>query len=308
MNIKTAFSTRLAIRILACLLCLSVAIPQAQAADEVAPKQITAEEFLQSLKPQSGKITLPGEVATLNLGDKFLYLSPKSTETLLVEGWNNPPGNETLGMVIPADTNPVGDKGWGVVISYTKDGYIKDSDADEINYDDLLKEMKEQTVEESKEMVSQGYPAVTLVGWAEKPTYDKATHKLYWAKEFSTEGTTTNSLNYNIRVLGRQGVLVLNAVAGMDQIDLIKKEMPSLLKMTDFTATNRYEDFNSKTDRVAEYGLTALVAGGVAAKMGLFAKLFAALLALKKLVIVGVLAVGAFIKKLFTKKPTDTQG
>ncbi len=307
MTNRTASAMHHRIFMLAFVLCMSASSSPVHAADAPPTKPMSADEFLQSLKPQSGTISLPGDIAALNLGDRFKYLSPQSTETLLVEGWNNPPGNETLGMVIPSDTNPVSEKGWGVVISYSKDGYVKDSDTDEINYDDLLKEMKEQTAEESKEMVSQGYPAVTLIGWAENPTYDKKTHKLYWAKEFSTEGATVHSLNYNIRVLGRQGVLVLNAVAGMDQIDLIKKEMPSLLQMTDFTTTNRYEDFNVKTDKVAEYGLTALVAGGVAAKMGLFAKLFAGLIALKKLVIVGVLAIGAFIKKLFTKKTPDAQ-
>ncbi len=271
----------------------------APAAEE--PKRMTKEEFLAALKPQTGTISLPGGVATVKLGDKYRYLSPESTEALLVNGWGNPPGSKTLGMIIPADTNPVDEKGWGVVIDYTDDGYVSDKDAETINYDDLLKDMKEQVEEDSKERVKQGYPAMHLVGWGEKPTYDKATHKMYWAKEFSTAGVATNSLNYDIRVLGRKGVLVLSAVAGMDQLDMIKKETPALLAMTEFTEENRYEKFDSKTDKVAEYGLAALVAGGIAAKMGLFAKLLAVVIAAKKLVVVAVVGAGAYLKKLFKR-------
>jgi len=272
-------------------------------ADETATEdqQMTAEEFMASLKPQEGNITLPGNIVTMNLGDKFQYLSPESAERLLVDAWGNPPGNETMGMVIPKSPSPLSAEGWGVVITYDQDGYVSDKDADDIDYDDLLDDMKEESAEANKERVKQGYGSMSLVGWAESPVYDKQTHKFYWAKEYNTD-SEVNSLNYNIRVLGRKGVLVLNAVAGMDQISLIKNEMPDLVAVTDFTKGNRYEEFNESTDHVAEYGLAALVAGGVAAKMGLFAKLGVLLLAFKKFLIIGVVAFFALIGKLFKGK------
>jgi len=261
-----------------------------------------ADALLASFKFQSGKISLPNGIATLDLPANFRYLSPEDSEKLLVEGWGNPPGNETLGMIIPAETNPLSEAGWGVVITYTEDGHIKDEDADKIDYKELLENMKKESEEANKERVKQGYSAMHLVGWAEPPSYDKSARKLLWAKEYSGDKQSVNSLNYNIRVLGRKGVLVLNAVAGMNQISQIKNEMPSILAVTEFTKGNRYEDFDSKTDHMAEYGLAALVAGGVAAKMGLFAKLGVLLLAFKKFIVIGVVAIGAFLKKLFSKK------
>ncbi|MEF3084030.1 DUF2167 domain-containing protein, partial [Luteimonas sp. SMYT11W] len=95
----------------------------------------------------------------------------------------------------------------------------------------------------------------------------KDTHKLYWAKDLMVDGGE-HSLNYNVRVLGREGVLNLNAIASMQQIEAIKKEMQQVTAFTEFTEGNRYTDFDSKTDKVAEYGLAALVAGGVASKLG----------------------------------------
>jgi uncharacterized membrane-anchored protein len=274
-------------------------------AEESTPgqQQITAEEFMASLHPQEGNITLPGGIATMALTDKFQYLSPESAEKLLVEGWGNPPGNQTMGMVIPKSVNPLSEQGWGVVISYDQDGYVSDEDADDIDYGDLLDDMKEESEEINKQRIDMGYGSMKLIGWAEQPTYDKQTHKFYWAKEFQTEAVE-NSLNYNIRVLGRKGVLVLNAVAGMNQISTIKNEMPDLLAVTEFTSGNRYEEFK-EGDHVAEYGLAALVAGGVAAKLGFFAKLGVFFVAFKKFIIIGVVALFAFIGNLFKKKKTE---
>lgn len=278
----------------------------AQQPEETTEPTITPDQFIESLEPKSGRITLPGGVAEMNLPPDFRYLDPDSTETLLVDGWGNPPGNETLGMVIPTYINPLEPAGWGVVISYSEDGYVSDADAEEIDYNSLLEDMKESSAQESEARVEAGYGSFLLKGWAEPPSYDKATHKMFWAQEFTSDNTDENSLNYNIRVLGRRGVLVLNAVAGMNQIGRIREEMPQLIAVTEFTAGNRYEEFNASTDKMAEYGLAALVAGGVAAKLGFFGKIFAFLLAFKKgLFIVGAAAIG-WISRLFGKKKHDS--
>lgn len=271
-------------------------------ADNANNDNLTNEQFLQQLHPQSGHITLADGVAELNLTDKFQYLSPESTERLLVDGWGNPPGNKTLGMLIPTDTNPLSYNGWGVVITYQADGHVKDSDANEIDYNELLSKMKEETLSESEQRVKEGYSSVELVGWAQPPRYDQSTHKFYWAEEFKIGNSKEDSLNYKIRILGRQGVLVLNVIAGMDQLDDVEKETPAILAVTNFSKGNRYADFNSKTDHVAEYGLAALVAGGVAAKMGLFAKLLALLIAFKKVIIIGAVTLGGVIMKVFSRK------
>jgi len=146
-----------------------------------------------------------------------------------------------------------------------------------------------------------------LIGWAEPPRYDSATHKLYWAKELKFGNATGNTLNYNIRMLGRRGVLVLNAVASMDQLSQIEQKTPEILSAIDFNPGNRYADFSAASgDKVATYGLAALVAGGVAAKLGLFKGLWVLILGAKKFIIIAALAVAAWFRKLFGKKPPAT--
>ena len=296
--------------LLTALLCLTLGASSlpgtaAEPASAPAPKTITADEFLAGLQFQQGKVDLPGGIATLDLPPNFRYLNPQDAEKMLVDGWGNPPGAKTLGMIVPTAVNPLSPAGWGVIVTYDKDGHVKDNDADTIDYADLLKDMKQSVADHNAAREKAGYAPMTLVGWAETPSYDKAQHKLYWAKELQTGGDKENALNYNIRVLGREGVLVLNAVSSMAQIAQVKSEMKNVTAFTDFTPGHRYADFNSNTDKVAEYGLAALVAGGVAAKLGFFGKLVALLLAFKKILVLAVAAGGSLLFKLFGRKKAE---
>ncbi len=271
---------------------------------QAAPEQPrpTAGEFVESLKFQQGAIVLPGGLATLNLPSGFRYLGPQDAERVLVQAWGNPQGHDTLGMLFPADISPVADNAWGVVITFDEDGYVSDKDADAINYDKLLGEMRAGIAAGAAERKQKGYPGLALVGWAAAPRYDQSAHKLYWAKELAFSDQPEHTLNYNVRVLGRRGVLVLNAVSGMSQLPQIEQAMPEIIAFTGFNPGHRYADFQAGTDRVAAYGLAALIAGGVAAKAGLFAKAFAVLLAGKKVFLMAALALCALLGKWFKRR------
>ncbi len=286
---------------LTALAALSVA-----AAEESAP---TAEAPPPpELHYQTGEVVLPNQVASLHLDSKYRYLDPKETEKLLV-AWGNPPdaAQGTQGAVVPAAVDPFEEEGWAVVLSYIDDGHVDDSDARKIDYQDLMADMKKSTREDNEERVKAGYGKVELVGWATEPRYDASSHKMYWAKELDFGGTQ-RTLNYDVRVLGREGVLSMNAVAGMGQLASIQRDMTSLLELADFNSGYRYEEYNKGTDKLAAYGLGALVAGGVAAKMGLFAKLLALLVAAKKLIIIGVVALGGMLSRLFKGRKQPTAG
>lgn len=264
-------------------------------------------QLVKGLKYQQGEIDLRGGLAKLNVPKDFNFLGSDDAETVLVKLWGNPPSAEKpLGLLLPAGMTPLSSNVWVVTLSYVEDGYVKDTDASKINYDDLLKDMKKGIAENNKARQEKGYPAITLVGWAATPHYDAETHKLYWAKQVKFEGEENDTLNYNIRMLGRKGVLELNAIADIKQFEAIDKQTPQILGMVDFKEGSRYADFDPKVDKVATYGITALVAGGIAAKFGMFKMLWLGLLAAKKFVIIGVIAVAAFVKKLFNRGDQTT--
>jgi len=280
-------------------LCAMFCLGVPALAEEPATEQ--PEAHGPTLHYQTGNIALPNKTATLHLGGNYRYLDPAETEKLLV-AWGNQPGNDTQGAVVPNDVDPMEDGGWAVILTYESDGHIDDSDAAKMDYDDMLKDMKSGTEENNEARKKAGFDAVHLVGWAEKPHYDSDAKKLYWAKELEFEGSPAHTLNYDVRVLGREGLLSMNAVASMQQLPQIRTDMKSLIEVAEFNEGYRYAEYNSKTDRLAEYGLGALIAGTAAAKLGLFGKLFALLLAAKKFIFLGLAAVGGFIAKLFGKK------
>jgi uncharacterized membrane-anchored protein len=267
-------------------------------------RQITAEEFEAKLGYKTGTINLPGGMATIRLPQSFRFLGEEGSRRLLTEAWGNPPAaaEGVIGMLVPARVSPLTSEGWGIVITYEEDGYVDDSDAAKIDYDKLLKEMQDAAASRNDERRKQGLPPVTLVGWAEPPSYDSAAHKLYWAKELAFGGEPEHTLNYNIRILGRRGVLVLNAVSDMKQLPAIRKEARSVLSAVEFKEGHRYQDYLPGKDKAAAYGITGLIAGAAAAKAGFFKVIWLAILGLKKFLVLAVVALGAALKHLFTRK------
>lgn len=257
-----------------------------------------AKELLASLHFQRGKIVLGDNLATLDLPEQFVYLNGADAELVLTKGWGNPPSEPSLGMILPAGVSPLADESWAVTVEYEENGYVEDGDAADIDYTEMLGDMQKDILDGNQQRAEEGYDKIQLIGWASPPHYDAAAKKLYWAKELKFGDADYNTLNYNIRVLGRKGVLVLNFIANMDQLPTIEKNLPSVLAMTEFNGGSRYADFDPDLDQVAAYGLGALVAGNVAAKFGFFA---AALLLLKKFGVV-LVAAAAGLFKVFSRK------
>ena len=276
---------------------------------ERAKRKAAVLKMVADLKPKQGKVKLKSDLATVNVSSKFYFLEPKDAETVVVKIWGNPPGGpRPLGLLYPSAEGVLGTNSWAVIIQYEEDGHVKDDDASTIDYQKMLADMKEGAREANKERVKEGYPAVELVGWAAPPRYDATTHKLYWAKELKFGDQDENTLNYNLRMLGRRGVLILNVVASMSQLKDVEAAAPEILAMVDFNPGESYADFRPGSDKLATYGIAALVAGGIAAKAGLFKGLLIALLAAKKFIVLAFIALGGFIKKLFTGRKSSGSG
>jgi uncharacterized membrane-anchored protein len=275
-------------------------------ADDPPPHRMSADDMAaeaSALKYQTGTISLKDGLATIELKPGYRFLDGPQAEKVLHDLWGNPPADPPLGMIFPPNLGPLDDNSWSVVVEYEDNGHVNDADAAKINYDDLLKSMQKSVQDDNEERQKEGYSAMELVGWAEPPHYDAATHKLYWAKNLRVAGDQDDSLNYNIRVLGRRGVLDLDAVAMLRDLNEVSKKMPDVMAMVDFKRGNTYAEFDPRVDKVAKYGIAALVAGtavGLAAKAGLLKFLWPLILAFKKVAIVVVLAIVAGAKKLMS--------
>ncbi len=223
---------------------------------------------------RQGKVTLPGGQVTLDVPAGYYFLDAADARHVLETLWGNPPSTNTLGMLFPRDKSPIDDT-WGIEISFDPMGYVSDTDAIGIDYDDLLKTMQQDVLAANDERERQGFARVELLGWAAPPHYDATERKLYWAKLLHFSGEQGDTLNYDIRALGRNGVLIMQFIAAAESLPQVEAAAPDILKMISFTDGNRYSDFVPDVDTVAAVGIGGLIAGKVAAKAGLLVVLLA---------------------------------
>ena len=243
-----------------------------------------------------------GHELSLDLKGEHRFLGSPEAGKLLEKMGNF--HNENLIGIVASQTQ----EEWFATIRYEDEGYIKDDE--NVNADELLSAIREGTEESNKERVEKGFKAWHIDGWSDPPRYDKALHHLVWALIVSDDDG--KSVNYNTRILGRKGYVSINLVTSPEHLAGYKPQAGTLLTSTTFAQGSRYEDFDKKTDKVAEYGLAGLVLGGAGlaaaklVKVGLLAKfskvIIAAIIAGKKAIIAAGIAVVAFAKKLFGRK------
>lgn len=297
----------LALFLASCALSTAAALP-AQPPSEARSQQLQA--ILKSLHPVFGDVTIAQAGAVLHLGRDFYYLPPAEARKVIIDGWSNPAsvGDGVLGLVFPAGKTFLDDT-WGAAITYEGTGYVTDKDAATADFDAILKQLQSGEDEINTRRKQEGYPAQHLVGWAQPPAYDPATHSVVWAQNISFEGQRDNSLNYDLRLLGRKGVLSLNMITGMSKLAETRPDAQKLARSTEFTAGTRYTDFKEGDDK-AGYGLAGLVAAGLGVvavkKLGLLAVILVFAKKFLILIVAGFAALGTRVRKFFGKNKDIT--
>jgi uncharacterized membrane-anchored protein len=274
-------------------------LANAMTADEAKQAQAAAQAAA-----MNGPVDVPmASQATLHLPAGMAFV-PQPQAGKLLNAMGNPGTDPRLQGVI----FPRGEGDWFMTVRYEASGYVKDDDAKDWNADDLLKSYREGTEASNEERVKMGIPAIEIVGWAEKPAYDGATHRLAWAMSSRDKGAPASAaqgVNYNTYALGREGYFSMNLVTGLAELPKYKQQAHTLLGALAYNDGKRYADFNAKTDHVAEYGLAALVVGVAAKKLGLLAMAGLFLAKFAKVGLLLVAGLGAVVMKFFKRdKPT----
>jgi len=262
--------------------------------------------IMRDLHPQSGDVKLAEADATLHLGDTYYFVDPAESRRILVDAWGNAPdsGNGVLGMVFLKGSTFLDRNGWAAVITYDPQGYVGDDDAKSADYGKILSDAQEAEGDENEERKNQGLDPIHIVGWAQPPYYDAKHHTLIWARNIRFGQQTDDALNYDLRALGRKGVLSMNIVSQMSQLSDVRTAASGLQNVASFDPGYRYADYKDGVDKKAEYGIAGLVAAGVgvavAQKLGLIGIV---LLFLKKFIVIVIAAAGgafAWLRRLFT--------
>jgi uncharacterized membrane-anchored protein len=236
-----------------------------------------------------------GPQATLDVPKGYAFLDPEGTKRLN-ELMQNPPHQADRYTLAPDNM------AWIAFFAYEDVGYVKDDE--KLDADDILKNVREGTEQSNKERRSRGWDTLTVVGWKNPPKYDNELKSLAWSFVAREDKSQAEVVNYNTRILGRSGVMNVVLVAHPDTLTTAVDQFKGTMGGFTFAPGQAYTDFHSG-DKVAEYGLAALITGGVAAvaaKKGFFAIIGTFLAAAWKFILIGFAAVSGAIKRLFTRK------
>jgi uncharacterized membrane-anchored protein len=229
-----------------------------------------------------------GTLATISVPEGYLFLDRSATRAFLEENQNIPDGDE-LGTILRVRPN---DDYWFAVFSYSDTGHVDNSDRSSLDASGLMETMREGNRLGNEQRKQRGWTELTLVGWHQPPYYDEATDNLTWATRLSSDGQPV--INHSVRLLGRTGLMSAQLVADVATIDDATAEFNHVLSGYSFNDGQKYAQFR-QGDKLAGYGLAALIAGGAAAsavKTGAFKKLW-------KLIVLGIAALVGALKKLF---------
>jgi uncharacterized membrane-anchored protein len=288
------------------LATLSIAAParaqgpnaQSEPAQPGAAAAALSEELFARIQWEEGPDTAQlGAESRVAVPENCQFTGKNGVRDFMFATENSPSGNE-LGMLLCSaseDSQP-----WFVVFSFDDSGYVKDDDAGDLDADAILESLQEGTKQDNEQRKSRGWGTMTLSGWVRPPYYDQRTNNLTWATNIVDDATRDASVNHSVRLLGRGGVMHVDLVVDPSQMAATVPEFDRIVATHAFVPGKKYSEWR-EGDKMAAYGVTALVGGGavaVAAKSGLLGKLM-------KFIVVAVVGLGAWLRSLFSGKKRD---
>jgi uncharacterized membrane-anchored protein len=235
-----------------------------------------------------------GTVAQVSVPAGFDFLDGQTTRALM-KASGEPTNGREQGLLMPTNEH------WSVIFEFDEVGYVKDDEKDKLDADKLLNSIKQGTARANKERERMGSPPLEIVGWEQPPKYDAVTHNLEWAVRATSAGRPI--VNYNTRLLGRKGVMEVVLIVDPDKLPATLPTFKNLLAGHSFQSGQHYAEYRAG-DKVAKYGLAALVVGGAAvgaAKLGVFSALLPFIKKIWYLLVAALVAAVNLVKRTFAR-------
>jgi uncharacterized membrane-anchored protein len=242
--------------------------------------------------------------ASLTLADDQAFV-PAAEANQIMDALGNGRSTARQGLIVSRRR----DAQWMIDVKWVDEGYVRDGDAKEWQADALLDSLREGTENGNAERLARGLPALEVVGWVEPPAYDAAAHRLVWSLALNEKGAPADrqqTINYNTYALGRDGFFSLDLVTFADTIALDKDVVRQLLGTLAYGPGKRYEDFDQSTDKVAAYGLAALIGAVAVKKLGLLALAAAFFVKIWKVGMIAVFGAFAAVRRILKGRRRST--
>jgi uncharacterized membrane-anchored protein len=233
------------------------------------------------------------DLSTLKVPEGYVFLG--TADTAKLQALEKDLGGSNQYFFAPEDFH------WQAFFTYSADGYVKDNE--KIDAEEILKSIEDGTERANQTRRERGYDEMQVVGWQTRPHYDNQTHHLEWAILGKDKQTNDQVVNFNTRILGRGGVMSVVLVSSPESLTTAIGEIKSKLGGFDYQSGQRYAEYKPG-DKIAEYGLAALITGGAAAvavKTGFWKVIVGALVAGWKFIVAAVVALFGGITRLFKR-------
>jgi uncharacterized membrane-anchored protein len=194
-----------------------------------------------------------GQGTILNVPEGYRLLDAVQSRVLVEHLWGNPENPNTLGVLLPARVGPMDKDFHGFVISFEPSGYMEESEIRKIDYTKLLAEMKEELKNDNLLRSGKGTGQISGMDWAFNPYYNKDNHSLHWARILHFGKNEPSMLNYELRLLGRKGVLCFTAIGKVTELEQIKQQLAIVAAAARFMPGNGYADYNPRTDQSSRW-------------------------------------------------------
>jgi uncharacterized membrane-anchored protein len=260
---------------------LSLAVAGASVAQEPEPVQLNWQQG-------PGTAPIGSDLSEIDLDESYVFLDAAGTR-MLMELTENPSTGQEVATIAPVSDQ----EQWFLVFEYDESGYVADDERDDLDPDAMLESIREGTEASNKERRKRGWDTLSIVGWHEPPHYDLRTNNLSWA--IIGESAGHRSMNRIVKLLGRRGVMTATLVASPEEFPIAMAQVDALLEGYRYRSGNTYAEYVPGTDKLAKYGLTALVVGGAGAvlmKSGLLARFW-------KPIAAALAALGVGVKRFF---------
>ncbi len=253
-----------------------------------APSEAQAPQIDWQDGPTVGQL---GDLAEIKVPQGYRFAGKQGAQKFM-ELAQNPTSGRELGILVPDTRNE--EDFWFIIFEFDEIGYVRDDEKDKLDANSILESFREGTAAANEVRKERGWPTMEVLGWQRAPFYDPQTNNLTWALRGRSSDSPSESINYSVRLLGRRGAMSVDLVMGPQQTAAVVPQFEGLISGFSYQSGHSYAEFKAG-DKVAAYGLTALIAGGagaVALKTGLLQKFW-------KLIVAAVVALIAGLKKFF---------
>lgn len=280
--------------IAASLLAVSV---HAQSPQDTQPTDAEVMQQIEASLPyKTGDITID-DVAVIKLPQGYKYLQGEDAYKVITEMWGQEIKRDDIDAIIVADGDMlVDDADPAVMVNYEDGGYVSDSDAQDIDPDEILKNWRSTDKEDHTKTLD----------WLIKPVYDNQTHTFTYASQFEILGyndvVVGKSVNYSLYSFNRHGSIILTGTGTAEIFDRTNKITTTVADGIEYLPGHDYSSY-TKGDKISDMTIGGIAAGGIVGAVLAKTGILAVVLKFIKVIAVAVIAIVAgFWKRIRGKK------